>query len=43
MSKQNYGYFNGAYFTVHDGDVTYVPSEVDYKSSAIQSSIYDNK
>lgn len=43
MSKQNYGYFSGAYFTVHDGDVTYVPSEVDYKSSAIQSSIYDNK
>ena len=43
MSKQNYGYFNGSYFTIHDGDITYIPENVDYRSSAIQSTIYDGK
>ena len=43
MNKQSYGYFNGSYFTIHDGNPTYIPENADYKHSAMQSSIYDNK
>lgn len=42
MNKQSYGYFNGKYFTIHDGQCIYVPDNVDYKSSAIQTRFRDN-
>lgn len=42
MNKQSYGYFNGKYFTTHESQPTYVPENVDYKSSAIQTKFYNN-
>lgn len=41
MNKQSYGYFNGKYFTIHNGQYIHIPENVDYKSPAVQTKIYD--
>ena len=42
MSKQCYACYGGKYYTTHDNVPTYIPENVDYKSNAIQTKLYDS-